>query len=162
MRKILETGTTCTGYCTFESNLTKAWYRANAGDFGDKDLEMALQQAGERKRDIALVTFGHMHQALQPRWDIDTNTKEGGLRNMADIDEESGELGLHSNQEAQCTTTSSNHTYEHTRKAAGQFSIPVSRRRSLMLKEHAAETKIHALINVRDLEQALYPARYGL
>ena len=31
-----------------------------------------------------------------------------------------------------------------------------------MLKEHAAKTKIHALINVRDLEQAPYPAKYGL
>ena len=77
----------------------KALHCALAGDFGDKDLEMALQQAGERKRDIALVTFGHMHQALQPRWDIDTRTKEGGQRNMADINEESGELGLHWNQE---------------------------------------------------------------
>ena len=35
------------------------------GDHGDEDLELALTMSHESGRDVALVTFGHMHQQLQ-------------------------------------------------------------------------------------------------
>ena len=54
------------------------------GDYGDADLRLALDAAHEAGRSIALVTFGHMHQALHPGYGR-------GQRNMVHIDETTGE-----------------------------------------------------------------------
>ena len=54
------------------------------GDYGDADLRLALDAAHEAGRSIALVTFGHMHQELHPRYGR-------GQRNMVHIDEKTGE-----------------------------------------------------------------------
>lgn len=42
------------------------WVR-EAGDHGDPDLDMVLQQLRQEDRPVALVVFGHMHHTLRGR-----------------------------------------------------------------------------------------------
>lgn len=55
-----------------------------ADDFGDPDLEDALETAKTCGRHAKLVLFGHMHHTL----------KKGGYRNMVEVDEDSGTIYL--------------------------------------------------------------------
>ena len=64
------------------------------GDHGDRDMRQGLDQCQSRGNNIALVTFGHMHQQLQDahapvdrRW-----TEE--KRNMIEISAETGTINL--------------------------------------------------------------------
>jgi len=55
-----------------------------ADDFGDPDLEEALEVASSCGRHASLVLFGHMHHTL----------KKGGYRNMVAVDESNGTVYL--------------------------------------------------------------------
>jgi len=55
-----------------------------ADDFGDPDLEEALEVAASCGRAASLVLFGHMHHRL----------KKGGYRNMVSVDEDHGTVYL--------------------------------------------------------------------
>jgi len=53
-------------------------------DFGDPDLEEALEMSAALGRPVSLVLFGHMHHTL----------KGGGMRDMAHVDPKSGTVYL--------------------------------------------------------------------
>ena len=78
-----------------------------ADDFGDPDLEEALEIASSCGRNASLVLFGHMHHTL----------KKGGYRNMVEVDEGTGTVYLNAAvvpRVKNIKTSSDSHVSGHT------------------------------------------------